>query len=130
MNNEPLSGVLHTISTTNVWDKLNCCYKGKNPNTIVYLIKEIFCIFFSDEMPIEPQLNDIQHKAYILKTLGKPIFNTVITHAMFLALPNSYSTLCTILNSTSTTTGSLSLFTDIVIIYILTKKKSVQLGSS
>ena len=59
LKDEPLSGVLHATSATDVWDKLNRRYEGKGQNTIAYLIKEIFRASFSDEMPIEPQLNDV-----------------------------------------------------------------------
>ena len=69
LKDEPLSGVLHVTSAADVWDKLNRCYEGKGQNTITYLIKEIFCALFSDEMPMEPQLNDVRHKAHILKTV-------------------------------------------------------------
>lgn len=117
------------MSATNAWDKLNCYYKKESQNTIVYLIKEIFCASFSDEMPMGPQLNDVQHKVYILKILSKPISDTVITYAMLFAFPNSYSTLCTILNSTPATTGGLSLSTDIVITQVLTEEKNIKLGS-
>jgi len=117
------------MSATNAWDKLNCHYKKESQNTIVYLIKEIFCASFSDEIPMGPQLNDIQHKVYILKILSKPISDTVIAYAMLLAFPNSYSTLCTILNSTPATTGGLLLSTDIVITQVLTEEKNTKLGS-
>jgi len=59
LKDEPLSGVLHAISAADVWDKLNCRYEGKGQNTIAYLIKEIFRASFSDEMPMEPQLNNV-----------------------------------------------------------------------
>jgi len=49
---------------------------------------------------------------------------------MLLALPDSYSTLRTILNSTPATTGSSSLSTDIIITHVLTKEKNTKLGSS
>jgi len=91
LKNEPLSSILHATSAADIWDKLNCRYEGKGQNTIAYLIKEIFCASFSDEMPMEPQLNDVQHKAHILKTLGEPISDAIIAHAMLLALPDSYS---------------------------------------
>jgi len=79
---------------------------------------------------MEPQLNDVQHKVHILKTLGEPISDAVIAHIMLLALPDLYSTLRTILNSTPATTGGLSLSTDIVITYVLTEEKNTKLGSS
>ena len=130
LKDEPLSGVLHATSATDVWDKLNRRYEGKGQNTIAYLIKEIFRASFSDEMPMEPQLNDVQHKAHILKTLGEPISDAVIAHAMLLALPDSYSTLRTILNSTPATTGGSSLSTDIVITHVLTEEKNTKFGGS
>ena len=124
------SDVLHTTLATNVWDKLNECYEEKCYNTVAYLIKEIFHISFSDEMLIEPQLNNVCHKTYILKMFSEPISNAVITYAMSLTLPESYSTLHTILNFSLTTTSSLSPFIDTVITQVLTKKKNAELGCS
>jgi len=49
---------------------------------------------------------------------------------MLLALPDSYSILCTILNSTPATTSGLSLSTDIVITHVLTEEKNTKLSSS
>jgi len=123
-----LSGVLHTTSATDVWDKLNYCYEEKGHDTVAYLIKDIFHVSFSDEMPIEPQLNDVCHKTYIPKMFGEPISNAVITYAMFLALPESYSTLHTILNFSLTTTSSLSPSTDTVITQVLTEEKNAEPG--
>jgi len=59
LKDEPLSGILHATSAADVWDKLNRYYEGKGQNTIAYLIKEIFHALFSDEMLIEPQLNNV-----------------------------------------------------------------------
>ena len=121
---------MHATSVANVWDKLNHCYEEKGQNTIAYLIKEIFRASFSDKIPMEPQLNDVQHKAHILKTLGEPISDVVIAHAMLLALSDSYSTLCTILNSTPAVTSGSSLSTNIVITHVLTEEKNTKLSSS
>jgi len=49
---------------------------------------------------------------------------------MLFALSNSYSTLCTILNSAPTITGGSSLSTDIIIIHVLTEEKCTKLNSS
>jgi len=48
---------------------------------------------------------------------------------MLFALPDSYSALCTILNSTPTTNAGLSLSADIVITQVLTEEKNTKLGS-
>jgi len=130
VKDEPLSGIIHATSAFDVWDKLNSRYEGKGQNTVAYLIKEIFRATLTDEMPMEPQLNDIRHKAYILKTLGEPISDSVVAQAMLLALPDSYSTLRTILNSSPATAGGSSLSTDTVITQVLTEEKNAKLGNS
>ena len=48
---------------------------------------------------------------------------------MLLALPDFYSTLCTILNSSPATIGSFSLSTNTVITQVLTKEKNIKLSS-
>jgi len=40
-------------------------------------------------MPMAPQLCEVRYKVHILKTLGGPISDAVITYAMLLALPDS-----------------------------------------
>ncbi len=62
--------------------------------------------------------------------LGEPISDAVIAHTMLFTLPDSYSTLFTILNSSPTTTDGLSLSTDTVITQVLTEEKNAKLGSS
>jgi len=70
---------------------------------------------------MESQLNDMCYKIYILKTLSKHISDAITVHAILLVLPDSYSTFCTILNSTPATIGSFSLSTNTVITQVLTK---------
>ncbi|KAF5363875.1 hypothetical protein D9756_000060 [Leucocoprinus leucothites] len=130
LKDEPLSGIIHSSTAADVWDKLNRRYEGKGQNTVAYLIKEIFRATLSDEMPMEPQLNGMRHKAYILKTLGEPISDSVVAHAMLLSLPDSYSTLRTILNSSPATIAGSSLSTDTVITQVLTEEKNAKLGNS
>ncbi|KAF5359861.1 hypothetical protein D9756_003190 [Leucocoprinus leucothites] len=130
LKDEPLSGIIHSSMAADVWNKLNHCYEGKGQNTVAYLIKEIFCATLSDELPMEPQLNDMHHKAYILKMLGEPISDSVVTHTMLLSLPNSYLTLHTILNSSPATIAGSSLSTNTVITQVLTEEKNAKLGNS
>ncbi|KAF5345487.1 hypothetical protein D9756_011381 [Leucocoprinus leucothites] len=130
LKDEPLSGIIHSSTAADVWDKLNHRYEGKGQNTVAYLIKEIFHATLSDKMPMEPQLNDMRHKAYILKTLGEPISDSVVAHAMLLSLPDSYLTLRTILNSSPATIAGSFLSTDTVITQVLTEEKNAKLGNS
>ena len=55
------------------------------------------------------------YKAYIFKILSKPISDSVITYTILFALLDSYSTLCTIFNSSPATSVGFSLSTNTVI---------------
>ena len=79
---------------------------------------------------MESQLNDMCYKIYILKILSEHISDAITIHAILLVLPDSYSTFCTILNSSPATIGSFSLSTNTVITQVLIKEKNIKLGSS
>ncbi|PCH35363.1 hypothetical protein WOLCODRAFT_41682, partial [Wolfiporia cocos MD-104 SS10] len=80
-------------SASEVWTRLNTRYEGKGNQTIVYLISDLFHGNLSDESPLEPQLNAMSQKAYIITSLGQPLGNSLIAIAMVISLPPSYSTL-------------------------------------
>jgi len=83
------------------------------------LIGELFRSTFSDDSPLEPQLNAMRHKAHVLSSLGLKLEDTLIAIAMVISLPESYSTLRTILMSTED-----SLSPDSVIAQVLIEEKS------
>ena len=70
LNDEPLNGVLHIVTSKEVWERLCSCYEGKGKQTQAYLIGEIFQCTFTDKLPLEPQLNALHHKTHILTSLG------------------------------------------------------------
>ncbi|PSS17115.1 hypothetical protein PHLCEN_2v3239 [Hermanssonia centrifuga] len=123
LKDEPLNGVLHTKMAKEAWDKLNTQYEGKGKQTIAFLIGDLFRGTLSDETALEPQLNTMRQKGYILSSLGKVLDNSLIAVAMVISLPPSYAVLCTILMSTDD-----KLTTDSVINAILTEEKSRQDG--
>lgn len=84
-----------------IWRKLNERYEGQGKQTVAFLIGELFRGTLSDDSAMETQLNAMHQKAHILSTLGQPLDNTLVATAMVISLPPSYSTLRTILMSTS-----------------------------
>ncbi|TFY76816.1 hypothetical protein EWM64_g7197 [Hericium alpestre] len=87
------------MTTETAWKKLSKQYKGKGEQKIAYLIGELFRSTFTDDAPIEPQINDMRHIRHTLTTLGNKLNDKLIAVAIILSLPPSYDTLKTILTS-------------------------------
>ena len=119
LKDEPLNGVLHVATSKQAWDKLCKHYEGKGKQTQAYLIGELFWNTFLEESPLEPQLNAMCHKAHVLTSLGLKLEDALVTIAIVLSLPESYSTLRTILMSTED-----KLLLDSIISQILIEEKS------
>jgi hypothetical protein len=125
LKDEPLSGVLHVKSAAEAWKKLCERYEGKGKQTIAYLIRELFRGTLSEDSPMETQLNAMRQTAHILSSLGQILDDSLVAIAMIISLPPSYSTLSTILMSTS---DKLSI--DSVISQVLIEEKSRKASSS
>ena len=67
---------------------------------ITQLIGKIFCITFTNNFLLKPQMNTIHHKAYILQILNYFLTDSLIAIAIIYSLPETYSILKTILLST------------------------------
>ena len=93
LKDKPLSGVLYTTTSAEAWRKLSDRYEGKGKQSITYLISELFRSMLSDDESMETQLNSMEQKANVLKTLGQPLEDSLITIAMVILLPPTYSTL-------------------------------------
>jgi hypothetical protein len=119
LKDEPLNGVLHVATSKEAWDKLCERYEGKGKQTQAYLIGKLFWSTFLDESPLEPQLNAMRHKAHVLSSLGLKLEDALVAIAMVISLPESYSTLKTILMSTED-----KLLPDAVIAQVLIEEKS------
>ncbi len=70
---------------------------------MVSLIGELFRGTLSDESALRPQLDAMLHKTHLLMSLGQMLDDSLVTIAMVIPLPPSYSTLCTILMLLDTT---------------------------
>ena len=68
---------------------------------------------------METQLNSMQQRANVLKTLGQPLEDSLIVIVMVILLPPTYSTLRTILMAADD-----KLMTDTVINQVLIEEKS------
>ena len=101
LKDKPLNGVLHTTLASDAWKKLCERYEGKGKQSIAYLIGELFHGTLLDDSPLELQLNTMRQKAIVLALLGQTLDDSLIAIAMVISLPPSYSTLQTILMSTS-----------------------------
>ena len=76
LKDEPLSGVLYTMTSAEAWRKLSECYEGKGKQSIAYLISKLFCSMLLDDESMETQLNSMQQKANVLKMLGHSVVMT------------------------------------------------------
>ena len=122
LKDEPLSGVLYSMTSAEVWKKLSEQYEERGKQSIAYLISELFRSMLSDDTSMETQLNSMQQKANILKTIGQPLDDSLVAIAMVISLPMSYSTLRTILMAADD-----KLTTDMVINQVLIEERSKKL---
>jgi hypothetical protein len=77
-------------------------------------IGELFHNTLSDETPLEPQLNTMLQLGYNLHSLGQQLNNSLIAITMMISLPDSYSTLDSILMATDLKQTSESIKTSVL----------------
>ena len=87
---------------------------------IAQLIGEIFHTTFTNNSPLKLQMNTIRHKAHILQTLNHSLTDSLVAIAIIHSLPETYSTLKTILLSTPEN----KLSSNAIINHILVEEKS------
>ncbi|KAG2337138.1 hypothetical protein BDR05DRAFT_843937, partial [Suillus weaverae] len=75
---------------SDAWMKL--CERYEAKQSIAYLIGKLFRGTLLDESEIEPQLNAMRQKTQVLNSLGQTLDNSLVTIAMVISLPPSYST--------------------------------------
>ena len=86
---------------------------------MAYLIGKLFRNTLSDESPMEPQLIAMRQKSYVLKSLGLTLEDPLMAIAMVISLPESYSTIHTILMSSED-----KLSPDTIVAQVLIEEKS------
>jgi len=119
LKDEPLSRVLYSTTSPEVWKKLSERYEGCGKQSIAYLISKLFWSTLSDDTAMESQLNLMWQKANVLKTIGQPLDDLLVAIAMVISLLTSYLTLHTILMAVDD-----KLTTDMVINQVLIEERS------
>ena len=119
LKDKPLSRVLYSTTSAEVWKKLSEQYEGRGKQFIVYLISKLFWSTLLDNTAMESQLNSMRQKTNVLKMIGQLLDDSLIVIAMVISLPTSYSTLCTILMATDD-----KLTMDMVINQVLIEERS------
>ena len=119
VSDEPLNSIIYATTAKQAYDKLRECYEGTGKQTIALLTSEIFRGTFTDDAPMEQQLNSLRQRTHILKTLGFELPNWLIAVAIVTSLPDSYHVLRTILMTTQDT-----LTTEHVIAQTLTEERA------
>ena len=99
LEDDPLNGVTSTTTSKQAWDSLLERYQGKGAQSIVLQIGALFQAKLSDESALESQLNTMTNHSHVLASLGIKLDDSIIAAAMILALPDSYSTLRSVLIS-------------------------------
>ena len=87
--------------------------------SIAYLISKLFQSTLLDDTAMESQLNLMQQKANVLKTIGQPLGDSLVAIAMVISLLISYLTLHTILMATDD-----KLTMDMIIKQVLIEERS------
>ena len=82
LKDEPLSRVLYSTTSAEVWKTFSERYEGQGKQSIAYLICELFQSTLSDDTSMETQSNSMQQKANILKTIGQLLNDSLVAIAM------------------------------------------------
>jgi hypothetical protein len=82
------------------WERILRRLQGEGKHSIALLIGELFPSTLSDETPVELQLNAMLQLGYNLHSLGQQLDDSLIAIVMTISLPDSYSTLHSILMAT------------------------------
>src|ERR1700690_1603786 len=100
LEEEQLSGVMSAKDAKETWDRILKRLQGEGKHSIALLIGELFRSTLLDENPLEPQLNAMLQLGYNLHSLGQQLDDSLIAIAMIISLPDSFSTLRSILMAT------------------------------
>ena len=100
LEEEQLAGVISAKDAKETWDRILKRLQGEGKHSIALFIGELFRSTLSDENPLETQLNAMLQLGYNLHSLGQQLEDSLIAIAMIISLPDSYSTLRSILMAT------------------------------
>jgi hypothetical protein len=100
LEEEQLTRVMSAKDAKETWDRILRRLQSEGKHSIALQIGELFRSTLSDENPLKTQLNTMLQIGYNLHSLGQPLDDSLIAIAMIISLPDSYSTLRSILMAT------------------------------
>jgi hypothetical protein len=100
LEEQQLSGVMSAKDAKETWDRILWRLQGEGKHSIALLIGEPFRSTLSDKNPLKTQLNAMLQIGYNLHSLGQELDDSLIAIAIIISLPDSYSTLHSILMAT------------------------------
>jgi gag-polypeptide of LTR copia-type len=101
LEDELLMGVMHLTDAKAIWTALCTCYEGSGVQAISYLMGKIWWEQFNDSSNLETQINELWSNSLKLANLGFSLPDNILTIAILLSLPPSYSTLQTSIGVTA-----------------------------
>ena len=93
----PLNLIMQSTSAKDCWDKLIARYQGKGGRRVAYLMESFFRTPLNDSEPMEPQIQKLIEADQNLQTIGCGVNDKNLAYIIIMALPDSLSTLQTIL---------------------------------
>ena len=93
----PLNLIMDADSAKSCWDKLTAQYQGKGGCCIGYLMESFFKTPLTDTEPLKPQMQKLIEANRNLDTIGCGVNDKNLAYIIIMALPESMSTLKTIL---------------------------------
>ena len=93
----PFNTIASATTAKECWDKLADRFRGKGEQRVAYLMEELFHSAVSEAESLEPQINKLLQAARNLDSLGFGLADKVLAFVIVMALPETMSTLKTIL---------------------------------
>jgi len=97
LRNGPLNLILQAKSAKECWDKLATRYQGRGGRRIAYLMRSFFRSSLTDGEPMEPQIDKLVEVNRNLEAISCGVNDETLAYIIIMALPESLSTLKTIL---------------------------------
>ena len=97
----PFNVIAGASSSKECWDKLTDRFRGKGEQRVAYLMESLFHSAISESEALEPQIEKLREAARNLDSLGFGLSDKVLAFVIVMALPESMSTMKTILYNTT-----------------------------
>jgi hypothetical protein len=97
INDDVLMSVIEKTLAKDLWEALSERFDGAGAQSAALLMGRVWRSTMSEEKDLLTQINEIKGNTRKLTAIGYPVSDNLLTIAIILSLPSSYSTLQTIL---------------------------------